>query len=89
MKRPMDKNKLKVLHDINYTIRPHCGICAFAKLSDDGWGVCVKHTYKHKKHNAETSYVSINKAGYCDYFDQNGIAAVMKLGTFIEFVEEP
>lgn len=83
----MDQNKLKVLQEINYTIHPHCGICDSGKLSADGWGYCTVHTYEHLKHSEEMSLVSINMAGVCDSFKENGLMVAVKLGAFGQFVK--
>jgi len=65
----MDANKLKVLQDINYTVRKVCDNCKFAKglqHNSTGFGTCAKHHYKHLKHTGEPRELSINKFGYCN-----------------------
>lgn len=84
----MDANKLKVLREIGYTIRMHCGLCEWAEISGDGWGVCKKHTYKHQKHNVAESPLSINESGYCESFEMSDMqAAVQGLHHYREFIK--
>jgi hypothetical protein len=64
----MDKNKEQKLMTIGYTIQPCCGLCAYAKLSADGWGTCKQHTYQHDKHTGVHRQVSINQYGLCTRF---------------------
>jgi len=83
----VDANKLKVLQEIGYSIRQHCGICVHSDLSPDGWGYCNVHTYQHLKHAEETSRLSIHRTGSCDRFevDENKVAT-LGLHAFKEFL---
>lgn len=82
----MDQNKAEVLRQIGYNVRPCCGLCRYAEVSDGGWGVCLKHKYKHLKHTGEERYLSINIYGSCPFFELSDMAPEV-LGKFMEFVE--
>jgi len=83
----MDANKLTVLRDLNYTIKPSCETCAHSDLSKDGWGYCNVHTYQHLKHSEEVSRLSIHRSGSCARWelDENKLA-MLGLHAFREFV---
>ncbi len=84
----MDANKLIVLRDIQYTIHPHCGVCAWSDLSADGWGYCDAHEYAHKKHSEARSRLSIHRVGSCPDFElDEQKLATLGLHAFREFVE--
>lgn len=85
----MDNNKLSVLRDVGYTIRPHCGICEFSEISGDGWGYCYEHAYVHLKHTGGQQPLSVHAAGSCEKFkiDQAKVAA-LGLHAFAEFLPE-
>lgn len=83
----MDKNKLKVLQTIKYTIAPHCGICIHADLSSDGWGYCNFYSYNHIKHSEGTSRLSITRAGRCtEGFERS--EDITSFGSFDQFMKE-
>jgi len=84
----MDANKLKVLREINYTIPKTCETCVHSDLSDDGWGYCGAHEYKHLKHSELTSFLSIHRGGSCKQyaFSENKVA-VLGLHAFKEFIK--
>jgi len=68
----MDANKLKVLQDIDYTIRAVCGNCANFigawKAIKNGFGTCVlgDYTYQHNKHTGQKRELSVHFSGSCD-----------------------
>lgn len=64
----MDVNKEKKLSEIEYSIQECCGLCKYAHISLDGWGICNLHKYKHAKHTGEERQLSINQFGYCAKF---------------------
>lgn len=81
----MDKNKLKVLQDIDYKINRCCGVCKhgdFGYLND--WGTCSIQQYSHLKHSGENRQLSINVFGSCDKFELN---ETYDFGGFKEFVK--
>ncbi len=63
----MDANKLKKLQDIDYTIKPSCGLCVYASFPNNDWGLCAKHEYDHKKHDGMHK-LSIHRLGSCSEF---------------------
>ena len=87
----MDANKLKVLQEIGYIIRPTCATCEHSDLSRDGWGYCNVYTYKHLKHNEEEGLaglrLSVHQLGHCGSWvrDPYKIAA-LGLHAFDEFL---
>jgi hypothetical protein len=81
----MDANKLEKLKEINYTINKNCGLCRYAKLSEDGWGVCINNCYMHIKHNSMME-LSINRYGSCDQFELSD-PAQDQLGTYNQFLD--
>ena len=80
----MDANKEKVLDSIHYEIVPCCGLCIFAKMSPDGWGICVMHQYEHEKHSDRYREVSISQYGYCESFVRSP-QSVEKLGKYKKY----
>lgn len=83
----MDRNKRLILIDENYRIGPCCGLCVAglfgSGLSD--WGSCIKITYRHAKHTADTHHLSVNRYGVCDRFERDD-REVAKLDKFQEFL---
>lgn len=62
----MDKNKLKVLQEINYAIPVTCGICLHGRFDgQSNFGVCAKFTYDHLKHTTSKRNLSIFISGGC------------------------
>lgn len=64
----MDKTKLKVLQDLNYTIRETCGLCTHGEFPNNEWGTCKAQSYEHEKHTGPPRQLSINKYGHCGQF---------------------
>ena len=64
----MDRNKLKVLQDIQYDVRDTCESCAHAHIKP--WclyGECKMFIYRHEKHERYMP-LSIVRSGWCsDY----------------------
>lgn len=86
----MDENKLKVLRDIGYEIRPCCGLCVhgtFRGIKDD-FGSCAARTYDHKKHTGDARQLSIHRAGLCNEKFELDEAKQGMLGAWAEFVKE-
>ena len=86
----MDANKLKVLQDINYTIRKTCGNCEHAFLNTRDtkgivdFGLCTIQFYNHEKHTNSKRELSINEYGYCskhkwEYNTKNVLHGVAEL----------
>lgn len=65
----MDKNKLKVLRELPYTIHLCCGICKYGQFPQNNWGTCSKLTYEHEKHTNSVRQLSIFKYGTCSHWD--------------------
>lgn len=83
----MDKNKLKVLQDIEYQVKRTCGTCINASIKPaTDWGTCKIWTYEHLKHTEERSQLSINRYGQCSSHEAPFSMSV-HLGGFIEFLE--
>lgn len=62
----MDANKLKVLRDIGYVIRPCCYFCVnFCKGQVPGFGTCKAHQYQHEKHTGGPRDLSVHANGIC------------------------
>lgn len=61
----MDKNKLKVLQDLDYSIKRTCGNCYHGAFNSMSFGVCLIHKYEHQKHTTEKRQLSVNQYGYC------------------------
>jgi len=82
----MDINKLKVLKEINYTIKKTCNNCdnSFFKKRTD-WGLCMDSSYFHNKHE-KNMFVSINRYGYCEDWKISK-SKIEKLGYFKNFLE--
>lgn len=65
----MDPNKLKVLKEIGYEVRPGCGLCKNGNFrGGDYWGTCLIYTYDHEKHSGPPRALSIHKFGACPSF---------------------
>jgi hypothetical protein len=85
----MDKNKLKVLQDTGYEIQKVCGLCVHGQFNFSNlFGACTIKTYKHLKHSAPASGLSISRYGSCPEFEYNeqydvmlhGFRSLLKLG---------
>lgn len=86
----MDQNKLKVLQEINYSIRSTCKSCFYSDLSVDGWGYCNLHKYAHKKHSEAESRLSINELGHCSKYKKSlPNVSILNLHAFEQFFEDP
>ncbi len=86
----MDANKLSKLHEINYTIKKCCGICAHSAFSDRDpslFATCVMFYYDHEKHSNALRNLSVTRYGYCDSFKQSRYLET-RLDKFFKFVEE-
>jgi hypothetical protein len=81
----MDKNKLKVLQEIQYQVRATCGSCNHSSFRSDDWGTCGVWSYQHLKHSTDVRDLSINKAGYCESWTAKP-GYVEGLGGFKEFL---
>lgn len=83
----MDKNKLKVLQEIGYEIKPVCGLCTHGVFVKNGdFGGCAIKAYDHLKHSAADKPLSINCYGSCPEFkydDKNDVS----LHGFREFLK--
>jgi len=68
----MDQNKLKVLREVSYSIKPACGLCSFGQfreLEGGDFGTCYKFSYQHQKHTGEKRQLSIFRYGSCPSFE--------------------
>ena len=74
----MDKNKLKVLQDIDYKVQRTCGNCDWfvgdSYTKSIMFSTCSKHTYEHKKHIGPERKLSVHRDGVCDKHEWNGNA---------------
>lgn len=61
----MDRNKLKVLQDIGYSIKKVCGNCLHGLFPQNDWGTCAVTTYDHEKHTGPARQLSIHRTGHC------------------------
>ncbi|MFA5154795.1 MAG: hypothetical protein WC554_19775 [Clostridia bacterium] len=65
----MDENKLKLLKEVDYKVVECCGICIYSKFeAERDFGVCLKHSYLHKKHTEQIRNLSIYRYGKCNHF---------------------
>lgn len=64
----MDQKKLEKLIDIDYTIKPSCGLCVYSAFANSDWGTCSLHRYDHEKHDGDRHKLSIHRLGYCSKF---------------------
>lgn len=83
----MDKNKLKVLKEIFFTIRPTCILCKEARFPNDDWGTCNANTYEHEKHTESPRFLSIHKSGICHKFMLDPSKG-NQLGEFIQLLDQ-
>lgn len=72
----MDENKRNKLTQINYKIKPCCGMCVHSSIPSSGhWGTCNIHQYDHLKHSGGNKSsqrdLSIHAFGYCSDFKHN------------------
>lgn len=82
-----DKNKLKVLQDINYKILRTCANCKHAELTEyNEWGTCKVHKYQHGKHTGDDRGVSIHKSGTCKSHDYE-LMVTFRYGAHDQFKE--
>lgn len=79
----MDANKLEVLREIGYRIRPCCFFCENSVFPNNEWGTCEDTEYDHLKHG-DARKLSIVKYGWCDGFVPDETRYVT-LGRFDEF----
>lgn len=85
----MDKNKLNVLHAIDYTIKRTCATCNYAEFPNNNWGLCHLHRYQHEKHTGELRDLSINKLGYCKSYTHDHRLVMLNVSVpWEEFLEE-
>lgn len=82
----MDRNKLKVLREVGYTIAPSCALCKHSNLTEDGWGNCDRYSFMHEKRGVEMA-MSINATGRCRDGYEPLIGAPIHFGTFAEFLQ--
>lgn len=82
----MDKNKLKVLQEVNYEIKKVCGMCCYMRAGTRAmWGTCTKFSYDHQKHTDTNREMSVHAFGSCSSF-QLGADQVTWLGSFGQFL---
>jgi len=63
----MDANKLEVLRNEGYTIKPCCGLCKHGYFTNPShWGVCKIKFYEHLKHEDQRE-LSVNEFGKCKH----------------------
>lgn len=86
----MDANKLKVLQNINYTVRKACGNCQYSRFGHPSanFGTCSKHHYTHLKHSDGNRELSINEFGYCDKHEWWTEGDSFILGAFSQLKEK-
>lgn len=67
-----DVNKFSKLREVNYTVKPCCGLCIHGRFENSGrgpdgnsWGTCALHAYAHLKHTGPARGVSIHVFGSC------------------------
>lgn len=85
----MDKNKLKVLREINYVIPKQCGLCRHGQFADADapWGTCALRTYVHEKHTGAPRQLSVFRHGGCPDKFELSPEGEQALGTWAEFVD--
>lgn len=83
----MDRNKLKVLKDVGYTVRKCCGFCQhFVGTLSTMWGDCRFYAYEHVKHADNPRDLSVHVMGTCPKFVES-MAMRPHLGGFADLVE--
>lgn len=85
----MDKNKLKVLREIDYVIPKQCQLCEHGTFPSAGspFGTCNIQTYEHLKHTGEPRQLSIYVGGSCSKWVPDEDAIFDGLGDWAEFVD--
>lgn len=81
----MDANKLQVLRDLPYTIKPVCGLCEHGVFPNNEWGTCQVQQYDHQKHTGPARQLSIVKYGSCPKFKADPVKTA-PLALFQEFM---
>ena len=83
----MDDNKVEVLKEIGFRINKCCGLCKyFAANRGNVFGDCIKYTYKHLKHTAESKSLSVSIFGGCDDWKPSD-GRINNLHGFAQFVK--
>lgn len=82
----MDQNKLKVLHEIGYTIKPSCLTCIHGQFKPmTPWGTCGAKQYAHLKHADSRRQLSIHILGVCKDGFEPDLNKISNLDKFQEF----
>jgi len=82
-----DDNKLLLFKAIGMRIMPTCLSCARAKFKINAdWGLCSKHSYKHKKHRTPRPCPA--HACFCcdDWLSLQPLAVVLNIGIYAEIL---
>ena len=83
----MDVNKLKVLQEIGYVIKPSCMTCIHGQFKGT-WGTCAAKQYDHLKHSDSRRQLSIHMLGVCKDGYEADEVKINDLGRFAEFAED-
>lgn len=85
-----DANKLKVLQNAGYVVKPTCATCVHREaFYDHPWTTCNLLTYEHQKHTGEPRGVSIFKTGWCKFHEwSKEILEDLQTSGFLKFVEK-
>lgn len=83
-----DPNKLEVLRDALYVLRPGCGECQQGRFAPGAsFGQCAAQIYEHAKHGVRK--LSVHRAGRCPRFSMNAKKrADIERSGFMEFVHD-
>lgn len=83
----MDKNKLKVLREVEYTIPKLCNLCEHGVFPNPSFfGACGLRVYTHLKHTGADRQLSIYRFGTCPKWKPNE-ELIENLGPWGEFVD--
>ena len=80
-------NKLRVLREAGYRVRPSCLRCRHFVQGGNLWGSCLVNMYEHEKHTAHPRLASVTQDGLCDKFEAEA-GFPDTLGAHSEFVTE-
>jgi hypothetical protein len=85
----MDQNKVTKLRDVEYKIRPQCGLCRHGefKTIKDEFGSCLLHSYEHLKHTGAPRRLSVYRGGSCESYTPEA-AKIAQLGAYLEFLAD-
>lgn len=64
-----DPNKLKVLKEAGYIVRPSCDSCEHFIIGTNKWGTCGVIKYQHSKHTGDPRNASVRRDGWCPKYN--------------------